>query len=222
MENTTEVLPSSGTNTISTSEAKAVVASETQDVVDKKHLEHALADLQKWKQKTAELDRLLKEKDEKVKQAEIERMRQAQDYKQIAEIKEREAQEAIARETRLKESIVYDRKFSEVRAAALKAGLRKEAEADLEMLSLDPVAIETTSTGRINVLGADQFVEHLRLTRPHWFGSNKPSINSASPEVVASGSVTEQDIIKLSKEARKTGDWSPVEKAYKIYNARKT
>lgn len=223
MENTTEVATTATDISLpkgDTTAAEAKVSDQTK-LVDKKELDHVLSDLQKWKSKFAELEREKAKTEERVKQAEIERMRQAQDWQKIAEIKEQEAKQAIEEKTRLKESIVYDRKFSEVRAAALKAGLRKEAEADLEMLSLDPVAIETTSTGRINVIGAEQFIEGLKLTRPHWFGSSKPSINSASPEVVASGRVTEQDIIELSKKARKTGDWSPVEKAYRIYNTQK-
>lgn len=80
--------------------------------------------------------------------------------------------------TKLKESVVRHEKLSAVYAAALKSGLRQEAESDLRLLQLDGVELDSNGD-QFLVTGADEYVENLKKTRPHWFkSSDVPRFNS--------------------------------------------
>jgi hypothetical protein len=162
----------------------------------------ALSDLQKYKAKVRELEEA-KEKER------LERMRQNEQWQELAKEHELKASELANENKTLKESLVFDKKYSAVKAAALSSGLRKEALSDLELIDLEGVEIETTSTGRINVLNADRVVEQLKTQRPHWFGRKGGNINSGDPEVVGSKEVTYDDLYKAEEKARKSGDYAP-------------
>jgi hypothetical protein len=140
----------------------------------------------------------------------------------LAELKQQEAESYREKYEGLTSTIVEDKKFSAVKTAAIQAGIRKDALDDLEFLSLEDVVIETTSTGRHNILGAEQFIAKLKTTRPHWFSSKTRGINADVPEVTGASKVTSQEIIKAENEARKSGDWAPVKKLYEQYTAQRS
>ena len=140
-------------------------------------------------------------------------MKKNQQWQELAELKEKEADEAKRDSAKLKESLVFDRKFSAIREAALAAGIRKEAVSDLELLDLSEVQIETTSTGRINIIGADKTVDRLKTLKPHWFGNKGNKVNSDIPDVQTSGSVTMKQIYEAEKKAKESGDYAPYKQA---------
>jgi hypothetical protein len=181
--------------------------------VSKAELDRALADMHKYKAAARETT-------EKLKAIETNGLKEKEDWKKLAEIKEEEARVALEESNRLKTSFVNEKKFSAVKEAALKAGVISQAMSDLELLSLDDVQIETTSTGKLNVLGADDFVNRIKTLKPHWFGAVKTTVNSSIPGVTTSGSTTvsKDDIIKLSLEASKSGDYTAYRQALVKFN----
>lgn len=171
--------------------------------------EHILSDLHKEKARRQELEAKLKSVEE----------RELESSKQWETLAKRREDEVKALEQRLNsqtEAIIMDRKMSVVREAALRAGLRREALEDLELQELRGITVETTSQGRINVHGADSFVQDLKTRKPWWFSSNDaPAVNSSAPEVLAaSGQVTVDVLRKLEQAAKKTPAHSPEWKQY--------
>ena len=183
--------------------------------VSKAELEHALADLQKFKTRATELEG-------KAKKEEEARLRDTENWKKLYELKTQEAEEKDQKLNQIQESIVENAKFSAVKEAALKSGIRPEALGDLSLLGFRDVAIETTSNGNVIVLGADRFVEQLKTIRPHWFGKPAINLNGNIPGVTGKGPIAnESDLIKLSLEAQRSGDYTAYEKKLKEYRQQK-
>ena len=197
------------TTTTTTTEPKV-----PEGYVSKSELENVLADLHKYKAKA-------KEYEEKSRKTEEERLRETQQWQKLAELKAREAQERDEELSKIKTSLTEEKKYSAVKEAALKAGIRPEAIEDLGMLSMKDVVIETTSTGRVNVLGADRFVDNLKQLRPHWFGKSSLNVNGVVPKITTGTVATEQDLLKMSLEASKSGDYTAYKKAFDEFNKRK-
>lgn len=176
-------------------------AGSSGDTVSKADHARALADLKRVK---AEL-KAKQDAEEKAKEA---KLRESNQWKELYEEKERKAKEAEERAERIQKSYLNERRFSAVKEAAIKAGLRDEAYSDLDLLDLESeVEIESTSTGRINVLGADKFIERLKAKKPHWFGSkNPPAVDGTNPRVTTPKQVTVKQLLDAEKAAKKSGD----------------
>lgn len=170
--------------------------------VSKEDLDRALKDLHKYKAQAKEFEA-------KVKTIETDQMKKNQQWQELAELREKEAKEAREEKERLKESLVFDKKYSAVKEAAMAAGIRKEAVNDLELLDFSDVQIETTSTGRINILGADKAVDRLKTLKPHWFGGKGNKVNSDVPDVQTGGQITMKQINEAEEKAKKSGDYAP-------------
>jgi len=153
---------------------------------------------------------------EKLRAIEEQSLREKEDWKTLAERREQERLEALERADRIESSFVNEKKFSAIERAALKAGIRPEAMSDLPMLNFDGVVVDKGEDGRVKVQGAEDFVHNLKQIKPHWFGSNPVKVNTNLPDVTSEKDVNESDLIKLSLEASKTGDYSK----YKAAQAR--
>lgn len=187
-----------------------------QKLVSKEALDKALSDMHKFKKRAQELEA-------KFKKEEMESLKQKQEWQKIAELKEKEAQELAEEKELIKKSLVSDKKYTAIKEAALKAGVLESALDDLELLNFPEVQVESTSTGRINVIGASEAVQRLKTLRPHWFGKGAPRINGKMPNVdnKGDGIVTLDKLRKLRVEAMKSGDYSAYEKAHKQFTERK-
>ena len=139
-------------------------------------------------------------------------MRDKDQWKEYASAKEKEANDYKTKYETVTKSITERAKISQVREAALKLGLVETAIDDLELMDLKDVVVETTSTGRINVIGAKAAAERIKSIRPHWFSENRtPNVNGNTPTVMkpgGAGSVSYDDLKKLEEDARKTGDYT--------------
>lgn len=185
--------------------------------VTKAQLDRALADLHKYKSQA-------KDYEAKVKTLEESTLREKEDYKALAERYKADADSANDKYQRTVDSAIAKEKHVAVREAALKLGMRPEAMGDLDLFNLDGVVIETTSTGRMNVLGAEAFIQNLKSSRPYMFGQSTPTnVNSRVPGVVTESvkSVNESDLIKLQAQARKSGDWTPYQAALNQFRGQK-
>jgi hypothetical protein len=176
-------------------------------------LQHALRDMHRFKEEAkkakAELDA--------VKEA---KLKEQNDWKALYDKRDQEAKEAAERETKLKNSFMGHQKYSAVKDAAIKAGIRDVS--DLSLMPLDDVQVETTSTGNINILGADLFVEKLKASRPHWFGSKTPDVNTGTPGVTGGAKpLTMADVMKAENVAKSTGDYTKYEAVLKQWKSQK-
>ena len=177
--------------------------------VDKEH-ERNLKEIMQLKTQTKELEAKLKAREEDADRSRLSKLKEQQKFQELAEEFRQKAEAAEQESKTLKQSVVTDKKFSAIKEAALKAGIRKEALDDLELLDFDGVEIEATTMGNWSVHGADQFIERAKVTRPHWFGKKGTRINSSDPEVGAAGKVTFKDVMKAEKVAEETGDFAPL------------
>jgi hypothetical protein len=86
-------------------------------------------------------------------------------------------------------------------------GIRKDALNDLDLLDFDEVIVETTSSGNINIIGADSAVKKLKSERPHWFGSKVGrNVNGNTGDVIDDGikKLTLKDVRTAEEKARKS------------------
>lgn len=180
------------------------------ETVSREEFEHVMSDLHRQKAEA----KAAKELVEKLK---MQGMKEKDDWKNVASEYETKYREAETKLTAVQGAIVTDKKMSAIRMEARKAGMLDSALEDLELIDFPEVGIETTSTGRMNVLGVDRAVQRLKATRGHWFSKATPNINSNTPDTTTSGRVSYEELEKLSAEARKSGNWKPYEEKLKQY-----
>jgi hypothetical protein len=173
---------------------------EVEKVIDAKAYEEVKADMIKYKTKVQEFEQRVQQEEEK-------RLRETNDWKTLYERKETEAKEAQEKLTRFESTLTNTAKFSAVREAALKAGIRQEAISDLELVELKDVVVEKSPAGRVEVRGADRAVEMLKALKPHWFGKSI-NVNSSIPTSSQGGLASEDELLKMSLEAQKSGDYT--------------
>ncbi len=178
---------------------------DNQEVIDRAAYEQVKADMHKYKEK-------LKLREDQLKTIETEKLKGDQKWKELAEIKEREAQEAQEKYNKLNSAVVEDKKMTEIRKEAVKLGVRPQALDDLDVQNWSDVGIEFTSTGRVNVIGAAKAVERLKTIKPYLFDEPRaPGVNPGVPHVVpgqSGGPITVKDISTAEADAKKTGDYS--------------
>lgn len=184
-------------------------------VVPRADFERVNAEYQKMQ---SDYQRMIQEQ----KDRELNEAKRKNNWQMVAEAKEREAQEAIAKVQRIEQSYLNERKFSALKDSALRLGLRKEAIEDLALVALDDVAVESTSTGKINILGAESAAEKLKMLRPHWFSQQTSAqVNTSIPTVSQGRKVSIDDIFTAEKEAKKSGDYSGYQKLLNQYRTQK-
>lgn len=151
------------------------------------------------------------------------KLKEQNQWQQIAEAKEKEANEYRSQNENLVSAVRTEKKLAAARMACEKLGMRPEAVNDLDMLDLKQLQVETTNTGKINILGAEKFAEQLKVQRPHWFADKTAApVDGGSPTVFETGgAVTLDGLIAAEKEAKKTGDWSKYQKIHSQYNSQR-
>jgi hypothetical protein len=185
------------------------------EMVPKHELKKVLDELHGYKKQAREYESQLKTR-------EVEEMKQREEWQKVAELREQEAMKAREEADSLRNSFMSAKKYDALKAAALSNGIKPEALEDLELIDFsDQVALETTSTGRVNVLGADEAIRELKARKPYWFGKSMGNVNHSSPDVVSGEPVTLDKIMELQAEARKSGNWGQYQKALAEYQQTK-
>lgn len=166
--------------------------------VSQEVFERTKKDMFKFKQEAENLKKLTDEQ-------RLQRLKETQNWEAIAKEKEQEAQEERRKRETLESSIVQHQKFMALKTEALKHGMYPSSLEDLELLDLPEVNVETTSTGKILVTGADRAIANLKTLRPHWFKQNAASINPSSPETIQTNSaqITTAELDKLAEAYKK-------------------
>lgn len=168
--------------------------------IDQKDHERAINDALKYKKKAQEVELRAKQLEDAIKSQETEKMKQSNMFKELAEKYENENRTLKETLKKKDESYISTQKFNTLHAAALREGLRKEAESDLEYIPLEDVEAEYTSNGRIIVRGADDYVKKLKTLKPHWFNDNtavKFNGGGTSNSKVDDGNITTDTLSKL-------------------------
>lgn len=176
------------------------------NTVDKDLFEKFKQDNAKFKKRTQELEA----------QLEVERrnkLKEKEDWKSYAETLEKELESTKTERQALSQAMIYDKKVEAIRTAALASGVRKDAIKHLEKFGTDGVDIETTSTGRINILGAEQFVARLKAEAPYLFDVKGSKVNAESPGMVGKSEITIEKLNELRDHWKKTGDSAPYQSA---------
>ena len=189
-----------------------IVVPETK-TVSMEDYERMKSDMIKYKGQVRSFEEDTKRKDEAA-------LREKEEWKKLAELKEREAKESDEKSKRLAQAVVKRLKVDSVKDECLKIGLRKEAISDLGLLSFEVLQVQQNTDGEYQVLGAKDEAERIKMLRPHWFGANKPNVNGGLPEVesVSGKLVTIADINKAEEDAKKTGDWAAATALVKRFN----
>jgi hypothetical protein len=161
-----------------------------------------------YKTKNADLERRLND-------MKVQGHKEKEDWKSVAEHHETEAKTLKTQYEGLKNSLVNDKKVSALTAEALKQGINPASLPDLELLDFDELTVETTSTGKILVSGADRAIAKLKTLRPHWFNKTVPGVNPSTPNLGTpqNGQVTLSDVNAAEAAWKKTKSESD-KKAY--------
>lgn len=188
------------------------------EMVSKAELDKVLAEMHKYKSAAKEQERLAAEKA-------TQSLKDQEKWKELSEAREKELEETRADNARLLNSYISEKKFEALKAECQKLGLRTEALSDLELLDLEALQVETTSTGKTNILGAMTFAQRLKTRKPHWFSNTKSAaVNTGGNRVIDDGgeTVTVDDVLKAEKEGRKSGDLSKYHALYKKYSQQRS
>lgn len=149
---------------------------------------------------------------ETLKNVDLEQMKAQERWKEISELREKEANEYKDKYEGLNKAVNTDKKMNAIRLAAQDAGIRREAVDDLELYDFPEVFIETTSTGRSQVIGAKEAIENLKVKKPFLFEKRSSSLNSGSPSVVSGGSITIEQVKQAQMEYSKTKSSAALQK----------
>jgi len=139
------------------------------------------------------------------KESELQQMKDQERWKEIAALKEKEANDANERTENMGRALQQRERMSAIRTAALQAGIRKDALDDLDLFEYPELKIETTSLGNINIIGAQTAIEALKMRKPYLFSKRSGNINASLPEVVDGGRITIDHIMKAEDKFRKSG-----------------
>lgn len=200
-----------GTDEQTNGSAEVGENSQTQgkdDHVPKSAYEQVTKDLHKWKAQAKENQRQLSEVQDRLKAFEDKNIDET-DLKQVAERYKRDADSYKAENQKLKESYLYSEKYRAIFNELRKLGFRDDAERYLEFEDLKDIEIETTSKGRVNVLGAQEWAAEYQRKNEFLFEAKKaPKVSSAdgrSGNRTDSEPLTPAKLIELEKIARRTG-----------------
>lgn len=158
-------------------------------------------DMLRYKQEFKAAEERNQKLQNEIKAMEERSLAEKSNYKELYERKNEELN-ALRSERDNDQTVFFNSiKNSEIEKEAIKVGIRAEALEDVRRMSQDGVITETTSTGHVNVLGAKEFVDGLKQTRPFWFNNQgPPAVNTGNPGYNAGKPMSATDILKLQTE----------------------
>lgn len=176
------------------------------DTVPKKAYEEVKNDMLKFKADARKREQELEAVNRKIKELELAGHRAKEDYKAMYEDAEGRAKDFEGKYKDMKDAVVNSTKWSAVSSELVSLGLNQAAlRAAERLIEFDDIEVEYTSQGRINVLNAKEFCEKFKSLHPYMFvkGGN-PGVNTQTPQVIAPGKVTMDQVLELEKQFYKT------------------
>lgn len=194
-------------------------APQVEDVVETEpKQEMSLAKLKQLERELNSEKAARKKAEQEVEIRKRQELKTKEDYKTLADQLEKELLEEKRKNDVTWSWFENNKKMDTIKAIAASQGLRKDALSILENMELDGVEVEKTSTGRINVLGADAFVSGLKTKMPFLFESKTAKINAENPQVNSgNGPITYERLMQLKEEWRKSGDSAAYSDALRKY-----
>jgi hypothetical protein len=144
-------------------------------------------------------DNLLKQLQQKVEETEYTKLEETKNYKQLADTYKVKLNEAEKKAEDLAKSYFNDKKITAIKQKAVQEGIDQTCLKWLEKSEHNGVQIETTSTGNVNILGVDEFIQSFKQENPTFFPSKTPpTINNNAPGNKIS-TLSFAEILKLEK-----------------------
>lgn len=185
-------------------EKDGVQEQEEGEFVPKADAERALNDMHKFKREAKEKEKKLEELSNKLKSMEEMSYKEREDYKTLYEKAKEENEELNQRYSGLKSDVYNNQRLSAVEKAAIKADIKDSALEDLQMrlatTDADEIEVEATSSGRLMVNGAEDYIARIKDLKPHWFDDKNPSnINNNPGNYKKSGDYSADEIFQMRK-----------------------
>lgn len=175
---------------------------EQLETVSKKAYEEVKNDMIRYKQEFKNLQDELGEYKSQLEKANESRLAEKQEFKTLYEQTKQKYEQQVQENQKLYGAFETNEKMQAIRQAAIKAGIRDEALDDLDLMDTSGVIVERTDQGRINIIGANDFVENLKSRKSFWFqSSNPPKVNTGTGEGDRGNTkLSPSEILKLEKE----------------------
>jgi len=189
--------------------AESLVSREAYDRVKK--------DMHDYKTRNSDLQK-------QIENMKVQVHKEKEDWKSVSEHHESRAKELETQLTGLKSGLISTEKTRKLTEEAVKHGINPASIPDLELLDFEELTVETTSTGKILVSGADRAIAKLKVIRPHWFNKSVTSVNPATPNVgqPIGGAVTIADLNAAEAQWKKTQSTVDKEAYYNMIQKYKT
>lgn len=131
--------------------------------------QRALGDMHRFKKAQQDAQKKLGELEAQIQQSQQKALQEKQDWKTLAEQNGTKAKDWEDKYKGSNQAFINTLKHQAVQMAAVKQGLRPEAEGDLDLVPMDDIECELTDGGRFIVRGADGYVADLKKKKAHWF-----------------------------------------------------
>jgi len=136
----------------------------------------------------------------KVEENKFNSLKEKEQYKELADAYKAKYEAAENKMQEYSSFYTQDKKMETLKRVAASMGITKEGMEDLERWDFDDVQIETTSTGRVNVLGAQEAIESLKMRRPSWFNDSRPPVvNNGQPQNTGNKKLSPSEILNLER-----------------------
>jgi len=155
----------------------------------------------RYKQQAESASKEKAELESKLALLEENKLKEKENFKELWEREKNRAEEAVTKVKNIETSYLNDKKVSAIQSEAHKAGIDPNYMDFLVNTDSNLVAIETTSTGNVNVLGVSEFIEDFKVKYPAMFKSGKgPNINSNQPgDTFNKKEYTSSELLELSR-----------------------
>lgn len=179
--------------------------------------QRALADLHRFKGQSKALSSQLAAMQSEFESLKGQIATEKKDFENLY-VSEKSKREAIESEkTKLLNNVLNSERHRAAYPALKKAGLRDDAENLLDIISLDGIDVEATSSGRFTCSGIPDFIEDVKKKFPYAF--QKPAAplvngaNGAGSTGANGGTWNPAKLVALESECRKKKDMEPYRRA---------
>lgn len=126
------------------------------------------------------------------------KLKEQNQWKDLYEREQQKAAELGKKLTSISTTLVEDKMKAAIEKEAAAAGILPSALEDLDLVDRSMIEIETTSQGRVNFHNVKEFVDSLKIKKPHWFGSRQePNINNRKGDYTPSSDLNAEQILEL-------------------------
>lgn len=149
------------------------------ETVEKSVYESVSNDMHKYKRQAQDNSAANEQLRSEIEALKTDKLKETNNYKELYESTQAKLEETTNQNVTFKKEVVHNMKLDALREHAVKKGLRDLS--DLDIVDLSSMTVETTNTGKFNVLGADLMVENLQKKKAHWFNDGiDPGVNNST------------------------------------------